>query len=140
MAILISLLMALSIIPTVIQTTNAQTSGEVGSFAYIAVEPNPVGIGQTTHIAIWVDGPLPDASEANNIRRHDYKLIITAPDGTTETKTWAVIADTTGVESTSYTPDQVGTYTFAFSYPGQTYTWNATNAQQLAYGLKFLAA
>jgi outer membrane protein assembly factor BamB len=140
MAILICLLMTLSIIPELMPTTNAQKSGEVGSFAYIAVEPNPVGVGQTTYIAMWVDGPLPDTSESNNIRRYDYKLVITAPDGTTETKTWAVVADTTGVQSTSYTPNQVGTYTFTFSYPGQTYTWNATAAQQLAYGLKFLAA
>jgi hypothetical protein len=140
MALLICLLVTLNIIPALIPTTNAQSSGEVGSFAYIAVEPNPVGVGQTTYIAMWIDGPLPDTSEANNIRRYNYKLIITAPDGTTETKTWAVIADTTGVESTSYTPNQVGTYTFTFSYPGQTYTWNATSAQQVAYGLKFLAA
>ena len=139
MAILICLLMALNIIPALIPTTNAQNSGEVGSFAYIVVEPNPVGVGQTTYIAMWVDGPLPDASEANDIRRHDYKLVITAPDGTAETKTWAITLDTTGVQSTSYTPSQVGVYTFTFTYPGQTYTWNATDAQKAAYGLKFLA-
>ena len=69
MAILICLLMAVNIIPALIPTTNAQSSGEVGSFAYITVEPNPVGVGQTTYIAMWVDGPLPDTSEANLRRR-----------------------------------------------------------------------
>ena len=130
MAILICLLMALNITLALIPTINAQSSGEVGSFAYIVVEPNPVGVGQTTYIAMWVDGPLPDTSEANNIRRINYQLVITAPDGTKETKTWSVIPDTTGVQSTSYTPSQVGIYTFTFSYPGQTYIWNATSAQQ----------
>ena len=140
MAFLICLLMTLSILQALIPTTKSQSSGEIGSFAYIVVEPNPVGVGQTTYIAMWIDGPLPDTSESNDIRRHDYKLVITAPDGTTETKTWAIIPDTTGVQSASYTPDQVGTYTFTFTYPGQTYTWNATTAQRAVYGLKFLAA
>jgi outer membrane protein assembly factor BamB len=138
-AILFCLLMTISVV-SLIQTTCAQSSGEVGSFAYIAIQPNPVGIGQTTYIAMWIDGPLPDASESNDIRRHDYKLVITAPDGTIETKTWAIIADTTNVQASSFTPNQVGTYTFTYSYPGQTYTWNATNAQKAAYGIKFLAA
>ena len=80
----------------------------MASYAYLIVEPNPVGVGQTTYIAMMIDVPLPSASEANDIRRHDYQLIITAPDGTTETKSWARIADTTGVQSTSFTPTMVG--------------------------------
>jgi hypothetical protein len=116
----------------------AQSSGEIASYAFILVAPNPVGVGQTTYVSMWVDRPLPDSSEANNIRRHDYKLTIIAPDGTTQTKTWAEVKDTTGVQSTSFTPDKVGTYTFYFEYPTQTYSWNASTAQKAAYGIKFL--
>jgi len=76
---------------------NAQKSGEMQSFAYLIVEPNPVGIGQTTYIAMMVDVPLPGSSEANDIRRHNYKLTITAPDGKVTTQSWAVVPDTTGV-------------------------------------------
>ncbi|MCW3982693.1 MAG: PQQ-binding-like beta-propeller repeat protein [Candidatus Bathyarchaeota archaeon] len=101
----------------------AQTSGQMKSFAYLIVEPNPVGVGQTTYVAMMVDVPLPGSSEANDIRRHNYKLTITAPDGKVTTKTWAVVADTTGVQSTAFTPDQVGNYTFFFEYPNQNYTW-----------------
>ena len=113
--------------------TNAQTSGQMASYAYLIVEPNPVGVGQTTYIAMMVDVPLPSSSEANDIRRHDYQLIITAPDGTTETKTWARIADTTGVQSTSFTPTMVGTYNFTFTYPDQKYTWTTAQGGSAAY-------
>jgi outer membrane protein assembly factor BamB len=119
--------------------SNAAVSGEMTSYAYLIVEPNPVGVGQTTYVAMMVDYPMPGATEANSIRRHDYKLTIIAPDGSTETKTWAEIKDTTGVQSTAYTPDQVGTYTFYFEYPSQTYTWTTAEGGSAAYaGVVFL--
>ncbi len=129
-------------IPAIIHPANAQTSSQMKSYAFMAVEPNPVGVGQTTYIAMWVDVPLPGASEANDIRKHNYLLTITAPDGTTQTQTWAVVADTTGAQSTSFTPTQVGTYKFAFSYPNQNYTWtSATYLGNNAYtGVIFLGA
>jgi hypothetical protein len=123
-----------------VDPTAAQTSSQMSSYAYLVVEPNPVGIGQTTYIAMIVDVPLPSASEANDIRRHNYQLIITAPDGTNQTKTWDRVADTTGAQSTSFTPDQVGTYTFTFNYPAQNYTWTTAQGGSAAfYGVVFLA-
>lgn len=123
--------------------SNAATtasSGEMTSYAYISVEPNPVGVGQTTYIAMWVDFPMPGATESNSIRRHDYKLTITAPDGTTTTKTWDIVNDTTGVQSTSFTPTQTGNYTFLFEYPDQNYTWTSSDGGNSAYtGVVFLA-
>ncbi|MDR0372768.1 MAG: PQQ-binding-like beta-propeller repeat protein [Nitrososphaerota archaeon] len=139
---ILSLVLISTIATTLISAPSAiaQSSGELSSFAFVGVAPNPVGVGQTTYVAMWVDVPMPDASEANDIRRHNYKLIITAPNGDTETKTWDYVADTTGVQSTSYTPTQVGTYTLTFVYPEQTYTWNASATQQRFYGVRFLAA
>jgi hypothetical protein len=109
------------------QTASAHTPPwQIKSWAYIAVAPNPIGVGQTVSISMWVDAAMPSATVLNDIRRHDYKLTILKPDGTTETKNWPVLFDTTGVQSTLYTPQQVGTYTFNFDYPGQTYTWTGT--------------
>ncbi len=120
---------------------SAQSSNEMTSFAYLIVEPNPVGVGQTTYIAMIVDVPLPSATEANDIRRHDYQLTITAPDGHVTKETWDRIADTTGVQSASFTPDQEGTYTFDFYYPAQNYTWTTAEGGSAAYyGVVFLAA
>jgi hypothetical protein len=116
-------------------------SGEMASYAFVSVEPNPVGVGQTTYAAMWVDFPMPGATEANSIRRHDYKLTITAPDGTKTTKTWSIVNDTTGVQSTSFTPTQTGNYTFLFEYPEQNYTWTTADGGSASYtGTKFLAA
>ena len=117
-------------IGTSILTVNAhnsatdKTTWTIISYAYLNVAPNPVGIGQTVDICMWVDAPMPSASMDNDIRRHDYTLTITKPDGTVETKTWNIVSDSTGVQFYQYTPDQPGNYTFTFNYPQQTYTWS----------------
>ncbi len=136
LATILLISIAISINP--LATTSAQSSGEFATYAYISVAPNPVGVGQSTYVSVWVDVPMPSASEANDVRRHDYKLTITAPDGTVQTQSWAVIQDTTGVESTSFTPDQVGTYDLKFEYPQQIYTWYDVNRSW--NGTKFLAS
>ncbi len=96
----------------------------IPSFAYVSVAPSPVGVGQTVQVYMWVDVPLPSANVANDIRRHDYTLTITKPDGNIVTNTWDYIDDTTGVQFYTYTPDQVGNYTIKFNYAGQNYTWS----------------
>ncbi|MGE5556727.1 MAG: PQQ-binding-like beta-propeller repeat protein [Methanocella sp.] len=128
--LLISVATALVSLPA-----SAQSSGEMASYAFLSVEPNPVGVGQTSYVAMWVDFPMPGATEANDIRRHDYKLTITDPDGKTETKTWDVIWDTTGVQAYGFTPTKAGNYTFFFEYPAQNYTWTGSYS-----GVWFLGA
>jgi hypothetical protein len=107
------------------------------SFAYIVPSPNPVGVGQKVSIVMWIDEPLPSAAVGNDIRRHDYTLTITKPDGATESKHWDIISDTTSIQYYEYVPDQVGTYTLNFDYAGQTYTWG-TPGPNSNTGDKFL--
>jgi hypothetical protein len=102
----------------------------IPSFAYIVAQPDPVGVNQPVKIYMWVDTPMPNAAATNDIRRHDYKLTITAPDETTEVEEWPIVEDTTGVQYYSYTPSQTGTYTFKFDYLGQTYTWSGIGNYQ----------
>ncbi len=140
---ILSVLLLTSMISTVLMSVppaDAQSSGEMKSYAFVTVAPNPIGVNQQVYVSMWVDIPVFGATEANNIRRHNYKLIITDPDGVTETKKWDVIADTTGVQSTSFTPTKIGSYTLTFEYPEQIYTWNSTATEQRWYGLKYLAA
>jgi outer membrane protein assembly factor BamB len=96
------------------------------SYAYIVASPNPVGVGQTVAVVMWIDDPLPGSTVTNDIRRHGYTLAITAPDGKTETHTWDVVSDSSSIQYYQYTPGQVGNYTLMFSYPQQTYTWTST--------------
>src|SRR3989304_3410840 len=101
---------------------NAHSDGTVWNFpsyAYLVASPNPAGKGQKVSIVMWVDYPLPSAAVTNDIRRHDYTLTITKPDGKTVTQKWDVLYDTTGIQYYSYTPDIVGTYNLKFEYAGQ---------------------
>ena len=151
LAILIALVLttsigaSIAIQPTVSAHTPPWT---IISYAYLSVQPTPIGVGQTAAVCMWVDAALPGASEypvtsyTNNIRRVGYTLTITAPDGTVSTKTWDMVSDPTGVQSYYFSPTQVGTYTLLFSYPGQTYTWtSSTQGANTAYtGDIYLAA
>jgi hypothetical protein len=96
---------------------------EIPTYAYVNVSPDLVGVGQTVTIVVWIDKVLDGAVVGNDIRFEDYKLTITAPDETTETITWEIVTDTTSSAYTQYTPDQTGTYTLLFEFPGLTYTW-----------------
>lgn len=114
-------------------TTDAHTPAwQIPTFAYVQPVVNPVGVGQTTYIYMWIDKTFgTETAMTNDWRFHNYQLTITAPDGTKETKTWETVWDTTSSQSYSFTPNQVGVYTFDFKFPGQdynTYSHSAASA------------
>jgi outer membrane protein assembly factor BamB len=138
-ALILVLIMAVSSLT--LSVAVAQEPREITSYCYLSIEPNPVGVGQRTYVSMWVDAVMPDANFDNDIRRHDYKLTITDSDDTTVlSESWDVVYDTTGVEFTSFTPEQVGDYTVLFEYGGQTYTWNASSTQRRYTDTVFLPA
>ena len=125
------LMLTIAVTLVALPSANAHTPPwTIVSYAYVTVGPNPVGVGQRVLILMWVDGPMLNAALENDIRRVNYTLTITAPDGTTEVRNWPVIADPTSTQFLTYNPVKVGTYTLKFDYGGQTYTWNATSAQR----------
>ena len=125
--LMIALFLTISITTSIIlsPTANAHTPPwKIISYAYLNVAPNTVGVGQTVAVCMWVDTPMPSATINNDIRRRDYTLTITSPDGKIESKHWDIIIDTTSVQFYQYTPTQVGNYTFKFDYAQQTYIWS----------------
>jgi outer membrane protein assembly factor BamB len=108
--------------------SNAHTPPyKIPTTAYIHVLPNPIGLGQTATVYMWLDqlfgvgyGPGSAAID-NDYRFHNYQLTITDPDGHKETKTFDVVTDPTSNYFYLFTPDQEGTYTLDFSFPGQAY-------------------
>ncbi len=127
MSIVAVLLMISMIIPlSTLSTTSAHSPAwEIPTYAYVDVPVNPVTVGHTATVYMWLDKLISGAlMNGNEIRFHGYSLIITAPDSTETTKTWDVIQDTTSSQSYTFTPDQIGTYTLEFSFPGQNYTWS----------------
>ena len=138
-AIAIFLTLSMSASMMLIPTASAHTPAwQIPTYAYIFAAPSTIGVGQTVVVYMWLDPVFGAAGgtsaivgmtgytcsaalTSNNYRFHNYQLVITAPDGTTETKTWAVVMDTTSSQYCSFTPTQVGTYTFNFTFPGQAY-------------------
>jgi hypothetical protein len=120
---------------------------EIPTYAYIQAAVDPIQVGQTATVYMWVDKMVAGAlMTGNTIRFHDYKLTITAPDGTTTTQTWETVDDTTSSQSYTFTPTQIGTYNFTFNFLKQQYTWNATTNPELSaanaayYGDYYLAS
>ncbi len=128
------LMISMAIPLTSLSTASAHTPAwDITSYAYVSAAPNPVGVGQEVYVFVWVDIPITGAVVTNDIRRHDYKLTITDPDGVNTTQTWAVVDDTTGVQAYAFTPDKVGNYTLTFNYPGQIHTWLPSSPNAVNY-------
>jgi outer membrane protein assembly factor BamB len=124
-AIALFLISAFAVSLVAIPAANAHTpSWTIISYAYLVVSPSPVGVGQTETIVMWIDTPMVGAALGNDIRRHDYTITITAPNGAVTTQNFPDISDPTGVQTYRFVPDQVGIYTVKFDYPQQTYTWS----------------
>jgi hypothetical protein len=123
----ISMTVAVGLIP---QASAHNPPYQIPTFAYISAHPDPIGVGQTVNVFMWVNQifgvGVGDASSyallSNNYRFHNYNFTVVAPDGAVTTKIFETVSDTTSNQFTSFTPDQVGTYTLIFSFPGQTYT------------------
>jgi hypothetical protein len=123
-AIIISIFFILSMTASImlIPAASAHTPAwTITDKAYVSVAPNPIGIGQTETISIWTAQPLANAGTANNIRKENYKLTITAPGGTNTTQSWPVVSNPGGIQTTTFVPNAVGTYTATFTFGGMTY-------------------
>ncbi|MGF3522051.1 MAG: hypothetical protein ACQXXJ_03015, partial [Candidatus Bathyarchaeia archaeon] len=120
MTIAITLLLSTIMLTITLSSTSAHTPAwTIPTYAYIAVAPNPVGVNQPVFIVMWIDKVPPSAVGANGDRWTNYAVKITKPDGTTETL-GPFISDSTSSTYTTYTPNQIGTYTLTFTFPGQT--------------------
>ncbi len=91
----------------------------ITTFAYVQALPSHVGIGDDITIYMWIDKLFPGADMQNDYRFHNYKLTITRPDNTTETKIWETVLDTTSNQAYVFAPTQTGTYTVKFEFPEQ---------------------
>ena len=128
LVIAISLLLAISMVASVALMPKAAAHTPAWTYptiAYLAAEPNLVGVGQSILIyAFTASGPIPNSAIPNTYRYHNYDVTVTAPSGTPTKFHYDTIQDTTGVQGISYTPTEVGVYNVTFNYAGQTFTAN----------------
>lgn len=117
----ISMGASISLIPNATAHNSAtdKTVWNIPTFAHIYATINPIGIGQQEPVYLFLTPTYPDTSVLNNYRFHNYKLVITAPNGAQTTQTVDTVVDTTSNQIIYFTPDQVGTYTLQFIFPGQ---------------------
>jgi hypothetical protein len=98
---------------------NAHTpSWTIPTYAYLSVQPNPVGIGQQAFVNFWLDKVPPTAMQQYGDRWHNFTVTVTKPNGNTETL-GPFTSDDVGGAFTTYTPDTLGNYTFVFNFPGE---------------------
>jgi hypothetical protein len=91
----------------------------VSTYAYIAVEPNPVGVGQTAYVSFWIDKVPPTAEGWWGYKWHNMTVTVTKPDGSTVTL-GPFDSDAVGGTWTQFVPETTGTYKFVGNFPAQT--------------------
>jgi hypothetical protein len=98
-------------------TVHAQAAGSilVPTISFCNVAPNPCGVGQTVTVDFWLAVPLFSEQDAVNM------TVYVTPPGGTQTSLGTFTSDTTGGTFTTYTPTEVGNYTFQLKYGGQQY-------------------
>jgi hypothetical protein len=113
-AIALSLTFAVASLISLVNTpVSAQTELEVDTTAYLSFSPNPVGVGQTVLVNVWL-------RPATHVSRHltNYKVTITDPDGKKKTETLeSYYGDTTSWFT--FTPGKAGTWTLKFEFGGE---------------------
>lgn len=103
-----------------LQSADAHTPAwTITTYAYIVAAPSPVGIREPVIVSMWLNWPPPTAGGSGGDRWTNFNVVITKPDGTTENK-GPFTSDATSSAYFLYSPDQVGTYTLNFKFPGQT--------------------
>ena len=125
LAILIALILTLSMSAsmTLLPSASAHTPPwQITDVAHINAQPNPIGVGQPETIIFWAAQPLPNAAITNNIRKTNYTLTITGPDGTVVfNQDYNNIVNPGGEQAVEFVPAVVGTYNATFHFKGMTY-------------------
>src|SRR4030067_897313 len=123
MATMVAIFLMLTITSTLVALpiANAHTPAwTIPTNAYVVCAPSRIGLGQYTTIVVWVDYYSPVAGGGQGQRWDGFKIDITKPDGAKVTIGPFTCRSDVGSDYQAYTPDQLGTYTIVFSWPGQT--------------------
>jgi outer membrane protein assembly factor BamB len=112
--------------PVLLVETQSVQAFTYATYCYVSAYPSPVGVGQTLNVVMWISEYPPFLITPDGARViggdtwKGMQLIITHPDGTTETM-GPYNSDTMGSHHLTYSPTTAGTYKFQMTYPGQTY-------------------
>ena len=112
-------MMTIAVTLVALPATNAHTPPwTISTYAFIKVQPDPIGVGQTAYISGWLDKVPPTSISNFGMVWHNMKVTVTKPDGSQETL-GPFNSDAVGGMWASYVPSQIGTYKFILTFPGQ---------------------
>ncbi|MCW4017267.1 MAG: PQQ-binding-like beta-propeller repeat protein [Candidatus Bathyarchaeota archaeon] len=94
---------------------------DIPTWSYISASPSTVGLNEPITLVMWLNDYPYTAVGAYGDRWDGIELHVTKPDGTTET-VGPFTSDPVGSVFTYYGPDQVGTYEFYMTFPGDVLT------------------
>ncbi len=124
-SMVLTLMMAATILFVNAPQTNAATQNN--TYIYIVATPNPIGVNQQVNLQFFMAN-VPPAQYPLDRPRFGYwynlTITVTKPDGSIE-KITGLNTGEAAAGYTLYTPNQVGTYKFVVSFPGQTITTGA---------------
>ena len=100
----------------------------VTSYAQINVAPNPVGVGQTVTVDMYLAVPLETSEKPVGMT-----LYITDPNGA-KTSYGPFTGDVTGGTAYEFVPTIVGNYSIYWYYPGQTLTGANSTSTPAGFG------
>lgn len=128
LATTLALMLSFSALFAALPMTAASTPPiQIPTYAYLAISPNPTGVSQSVFLVAWLHMAPPTAAGNAGDRWKAFTVDITKPNGQTQ-RLGPIDSDPTGSTFFSYIPDQIGTYTFVFKYPGQVLSlYNPTN-------------
>ena len=124
MAITIALILMTSMFATFVILPTAKAVNwslpSYPSYAFIAAGPNPIGLGQTLEIDMWLTTVNPQASGYYSGKWANFTLNIWTPDGLQTLGPYD--SDSNAMDTIYYTPTTTGIYYFQFTFPGQQVT------------------
>ncbi len=92
----------------------------VKTYAFISVNPNPIGVGQTVAVIMFLHGGPPGSSSQGGTR-YIFNLFVKTPTGENQSL-GQYYSDSTGSAAVQFVPEELGTYEFTVNYPGQVIT------------------
>lgn len=113
--ITVTLVLMLSVASLMACISTANAAINYPTFAFLIVSPDPIGIGQTGSAIMFLNMAPPSTQGVYSWT--NFKLTMTKPDGTT--KVFTLKSDSAATAYTAFTPDAIGTYTFSFSFGGE---------------------
>jgi len=122
-----SLLLVLTIAMTLASFLPAvQAYEEIPTFLLLSAAPNPVGVGQTTYVNVFLSKPPPTAGLGGAGALYEGLTVeMVRPDGNKQVF-GPYRSDAVGGAWFTFTPDKVGNYTLKGFYPGQWFNASAS--------------